>query len=330
LKNEGLAEKALKILQKRSEITLELAKKEILKEELECKSARDAFRYYVSKWKDTTRPGVFSMACEVVGGNLEESLPLQVSLSLIDAGLDIHDDIIDNSVSKNTESTVYGKFGKDTALLLGIAFLVKGFDNLCKAVENLPQKRKTAITEAANNFLFEEIDAHIMEAELKSRKWDTKPNEYLHVLEKKAVDIEGRMRIGAIFGSGSSKEITAIGNYGRKLGILLAVRSDFIDIFEPSELANRVRNECLPLPVLYSLQSSVHVKKVQRILLKELIDESDVNELVETIYHTAGLRHLRQYLNDLREKAIMELDLFPRNEAKDELLLLISSMTEDL
>lgn len=327
MKNEGQAEKALKILRERSEKVLELTKKRILEEKMG-KRADEALKYYVEKWNDTTRPGVLSLAHEAVGGNLEHIVPLQIALLFIAATMDIHDDIIDKSVIKITGQTLYGKFGEEAALLLGNALLVKGFNQLYKAIENLPNDRQLLIINTTKDFLIEVISAHLSEVELRKKKWNLKPQEYLYVLEKKAADIEGRMRIGAIFGGGSLEEIRALGKYGRNLGILLAVRSDFVDIFEPDELVNRLRYECPPLPVLYALQNKIHGNKIQRILSGENIDENGINELIEIIYDTAEIFKLRRYLISLKREGLTALNKIKNNV--NNLRILISSMLEDL
>jgi geranylgeranyl pyrophosphate synthase len=302
----------------------------MLGESMESKKAQEALRYYARKWQDTTRPGVLSFACEAVGGSPDEVVPLQTALLFIAATMDIHDDIIDKSTAKSTGKTVYGKFGEETALLLGNAFLVKGFNCLYRAVEDLSHDRKLSIMDTAKDFLFEVINAHITEVELRNKKWNVKAEAYLHVLEQKAADVEGHMRIGSIFGGGSSRETAALSRYGRNLGVLLAVRSDFIDVFEPRELTNRASKECLPLPVLYALQDENHRKKTREILSKESIDQNDANRLVEIVYHTSGITRLRRYLDRLRKEALTALYVFSDSEVRSNLSLLVSSMLEDL
>jgi geranylgeranyl pyrophosphate synthase len=330
MKNERLAEKALAILCAKSEKALKMTKKMILEEKLTCKKANDALQYYVSIWNDTTRPGVLSLAHEAVGGKTDKVVPLQAALLFIDAAMDIHDDIIDRSVTKDSKETVYGRFGEETALLIGNAFLVKGFDQLYQEIEKLPLDRKLSIINATKNFLFEVIDAHIYEAELKNKKWTIEPKEYLHVLEQKAADIEGHMRTGAIFGGGSTREIEALSMYGRCLGILLTVRSDFIDIFEPAELMNRAKYECLPLPVLYVLKNNNCRSKIRQILSKERISEDDANELIETIYKTPEFSNLKRYLKKIKQNALVTLNNLRREEPKYKLEIFANSTLEDL
>ena len=327
--NEELGGKSLQVLQFKSKEALESAKKAILEEKMS-KKADAALRDYVRKWNDTTRAGVLSLACEAVNGNMNELVPLQAAMLLIAATMDIHDDIIDKSAVKVTGETIYGNTGTEVALLVGNAFLVKGFVRLCKAIAMLPRERQSLIIDTVKNSLFEVIRAHIAEVELRNKKWEVKPNEYVHVLEEKAADIEGLMRVSAIFSGGTSSEVEALGKYGRCLGLMLAVRSDYVDVFEPRELENRVKNECLPLPVLYALNNGNRRRRIQKILSRRIISKSAAQELVETIYQTPERYHLRRSLRKVLKESLQSLDNIRPSKAKANLQVLAMSMLEDL
>ena len=328
--SEGLVEKALKTLNEKSEKARSIAKQALLEEKIGLKKVDDIIERYLLGWNDTTRSGMLAIACEAVGGNLEEVVPLQVALLFIDATMDIHDDIIDESVTKKNRKTVYGKLGKEATLLIGDALMVKGFSNLNRALEDLPKNRRLKIIDGVRDFLLEVVNAHISEAPLKARKRRVKPETYLEILTKKAADIEGRMKVGAIYGGGSATEIKALSKYGRNFGVLLAVRSDFIDVFEPGELMHRIQHECLPLQVLYALQSRKHRKRIQEILLKATLTKEDCNELVEIICETTEWFRLKQYLVNLEKETKQALNVLPTTQAKNELCLLAASMLEDL
>ena len=327
---ESLTEKALKLLTEKSAKARAMAKKAILEEKTGIKKVDEAVEQYLSRWDDTTRPGILSLACEAAGGNPEDAVPLQAALLFIDATMDIHDDIIDESVAKKNRKTLYGKLGKEATLLLGDAFMVKGFNHLHKAIEHLPKDRSLQIIDEVNHFLSEVVEAHISEASLKEKKWRVKPETYLQVLTKKASDLEGRMKIGVIYGGGSAGNVQALGKFGRNIGVLLAVKSDFVDIFEPSELMHRIKYEVLPLQVLYALQSHKHGTRIREILQKARLSKVDCDELIETICATKEFISLNQLLDNLEKEAIQALNALSNSQIKKELQLLAASLTEDL
>jgi geranylgeranyl pyrophosphate synthase len=318
------------VLQKRSREAMKLTKAAILEEEMETAEAEKALEYYLSKWDDTTRPGILSAVCEAVRPDTEKTGDLQIPLMMIAAAMDIHDDIIDRSATKNGEPTVFGEFGLETALLLGNAFLVKGFNCLQRAVKDLSKDRGVTIMDAVKDFLFKVIDAHVREIALRQRKWEVEPDEYLQVLEGKAADIEGRVRTGAIFVEASAQQVQRLNEFGRNLGILLAVRSEFVDIFDENELLSRVKNECLPLPILYAIKNRSVRRKIEQILSKEKINPTDVNDLLRAVYDAPETQDLREYLFKAKKEALRALECIGNGQAKSDLLLLVSAMTEDL
>jgi geranylgeranyl pyrophosphate synthase len=177
--------------------------------------------------------------------------------------------------------------------------------------------------------LSEVVEAHISEASLKGKKM-VSPETYFQVLVKKAADLEGRMKIGGIIGGGSPTEIEALGKFGRNIGILLATKADFVDIFEPSELMHRIKYEVLPLQVLYAIQSRKNGKRLKEILQKDCLRQEDCDELIEIICATKGFTSLTQLLNSLKKEAVLALNTLSNSRAKKDLQLLAASLTEDL
>ena len=327
--SENRTEKAMKILNEKSEKARAIVKHSILEKQIGIGKVDKAIGQYLSRWNDTTRPGVLALACEAVGGK-REVVPLQAALLFIDATMDIHDDIIDESVTKKNRKTVYGKIGKEATLLIGDAFMVEGFYYLHKAIENLPTAQKLMIMDGVKDFLSEVVEAHISEAPLKTKKSKLRPETYFQILTKKAADIEGHMKVGAIYGGGSAKQIEALSKYGRNIGVLLAVRSDFVDVFEPSELMHRIKYEVLPLPLLYALRSPKYGKRIREILKRDCLSNEDCRELVEIVYETKEIELLKLRLKDLEKEAVHLTDTLSNKQAKEELQLLADSMMEDL
>ena len=131
---EKNSEQIRELLEKRGKKGLELAIKTILEEEIESKEAKNALKYFMTKyWNDITRPALLSLICEAVGGDHEKTNQIAVSMSLISGAIDIHDDIIDESKIKGDRLTVFGKYGKNIALLVGDALIFKGFTILNNA-----------------------------------------------------------------------------------------------------------------------------------------------------------------------------------------------------
>lgn len=326
-KTRKQSEIVLTELTKKSKNALEFAKRTILSEKIQYRKLHDALEYYVSNWNDITHPGLFAVAYEAVRGELQAAVPVQAAVAMMAAAFDMHDDIIDKSVLKHGAPTVFGKFGEEIALLLGNAFLIEGFTLFVKSLEELDQE-KAKVFETIKQSLYEFGNAHALELSLKKRA-DAPPEEYLKILEMKAASIEGDMRIGAIIGGGTNKEVEALARYGRILGTLAMLREEFVDVFDVKELNQRVSSEYLPIPVLYAMQDRESKKKIEKLLTNE-ITSSDVDFLVDTVFETKNVGNLKKYMQGLVVEAIHTASKIGNGKSKHLLRSFASSTLEDI
>jgi len=297
-----------KIFQKLGRKALEMAKKEALQEKIECKEAREALSYFMSEyWHDLARPSLLALSCEAVGGDPKVTIPIAIPMILMSGAMDIHDDIIDQSKIKNGKPTVYGKYGKDMALLVGDALLFKGLMLLNKTAEKeISSEKMRIIMNVVKNMFFELGDAEALELQFRGNL-DVSPQDYLRVVRKKAADVEAHTRISAILGDASPKKIEALGEYGRLLGMLILLSDDWTDLFDTEESVSRIKKESLPLPLLYGLQYSSIKDKLKTIFRKKTITKRDVELILESIRNTDISEKYAKLMSDLAEEAASKL-----------------------
>ena len=327
--NEKLIEQVQKLLEERSKKALDIAKKEVLQEKMECKEINDAFEYYAGNWNDVIHPGLLSIACEAAGGDVDKSIPIQVVMLLLTAAVDIHDDVIDESNTKYGKPTVFARFGKEIALLVGDALLMKALVLLHKLGRQFRIEKMDAIWNIIGSRFFELGDAEALEASLKGNV-DISPEEWFQILKMKASTFEAHMRIGAIVGDGEQGIVDLLGNYGRALGILLSIREDFIDVFEPDELQNRIRNECLPLPILYAFKNPQAKKNILDYLSKQEISDKDAERIVDIVFEEESVESLRNIVKRMAEEACNNIFSISNKNLSYQMEKLIKGAIEDL
>jgi len=306
---EEITEQLLKLLEERGKKALDLARKIVLEEEIESKEVKEAVNYFITEyWHGVTRPALLSLVCEAVGGDPDITTPIAISIILITGATKIHDDIIDQSKNKGPQRpTVYGKFGRDIALLAGDALLFKGFTVLYEAVEKgVPAKKIAVISDIIKRTFFELGDAEALAFQFRGRT-DVTPEDYLYIVRKKAADIEAYARISAILGDGSEEEIEALGEYGRLLGILGILRADMIDMFDPKETIHRIKKEHLSIVILYALQNP-EMKSSVLDLINKIETEEDVEKLSAIVDRAGGFVLLNKYMKELAEDAYEKIE----------------------
>ena len=326
--SKKLMEQVQILLKKRGQRAFEIAKNAILQEKIIREPVYEALRYFMEEsWYDVQHPALLSLACEAVGGNPDATIHIGAAMVLLTGAADIHDDIIDKSKTKGSKPTVFGKFGRDIALLAGDALLFKGLILLHEVCDKLPKKQGRAILDLTKQAFFEIGNAEAKEIGFKG-KFDLDPREYRNIIEIKAAVAEASARIGAILGGGNPKEIDTLGHYGRTLGILMTIRDDFIDLFEPDELRNRVKNECLPLPILYAFQNTRKKSEIVRLLRKDKITEQETQEIIDLIIDVKEVQELKKEMQLLVKKEENLLSCIKGTKATFKLLL--RSTLEDL
>jgi geranylgeranyl pyrophosphate synthase len=328
-KNQKQSELIIEELIKRSKACQIFVRKSLLSQRIEYQELRQALEHYFSYWNDFTHPGIFSIACEAVGGDPASQIEAQAAIAMLAAAFDVHDDIIDGSKTKHHYPTVLGKYGENITLLLGNAFMIYGFTLMGKAASKLPPKRSKGIFTILRASFFDVGNAHASELGLK-RKLDASPEEYMKVIEKKAASIEADMHIAAILSGGTAKECNALARYGRIMGTLATLREEFIDIFEAEELNQRIKTEALPIPILYAFQDKESSKEVERLLSNRELTGKEIEELLDIVLESRSVVKLRTRMSNLvaqAERAIYQM----RNASTKKLLTnMVEAALEDL
>jgi geranylgeranyl pyrophosphate synthase len=281
-----------RIFYQRGNSALEKARDLIL---LNCKDDTDvsqALRYFSKVTLQNSLPvfpALISLACEAVGENPKKTMPFSEAIVLVTGAADLHDDVIDKTFRKGANLTVLGKFGAPTAILAGDVLLSQGVSQLCKECGRIGKKKGDLITNLLIEAILEICAAEASEARLIKRGLHLSPNEYYLIIRHKAVVPELAMKIGAIVGNGSPKNVKSLGQFGRTFGVVSIIVEEFTDMFDENELRNRIENGCPPLPLIYALQAA-KTKKVLLPMLGNLSDKEVYNRLIEIVVNCSKVQ----------------------------------------
>ena len=321
-----LMEQAMAILQEKGQKSVELARQMVLQEPIEYKPFKEALNYFMKDWNDILHPALVSLACEAVDGNPDKTIQLGAALVLLAGGADVHDDIIDQSVTKGSKPTVFGKFGNDIAILVGDALLLKGTYLLHQTSESLLKDKKDAVLKTVRQAFFEISSAEAKAASLRG-KTDYSAQDYLEIIRHKTAVSEACTRIGVIIGNGTAEETEILGHFGRTYAILSTIRDEFIDTFEKDEIKNRRDRECLPLPIIVAFQD--HSRKMEILkLLEDPIDDDKIEAMLDLSMDFKETRKLVQKMNRMIKDG--SLNLLPIQHLRKTFELLLASTIEDL
>lgn len=278
-------------------------------------------------------PTLLALSCEAAGGISQETFAFSEAIVLLTGAADIHDDVIDQSAFKGSNKTVFGKFGSNIAILAGDVLLTHGITKLCRQASLIDKKRGEAVVAAVNSAIFEISKAEAEEFALRTQGFSVKPGNYQRIIRQKATVPELAMRIGAMLGNGDSKTVKSLSHFGRTCGYVTSVVKEFADVLDCGELANRFRNECPPLPIVYLLQEHEYEQKLVELLQTGFFNEENHRELIRIVGSSVALQRVQQDLTSLIGIELQEMKSISQGksfEALETLLLAPVAYLEDL
>ena len=287
---------------------------------------QEILHYFIEEtWPNTHHPALIALCCQAVNGKAESTHKVSAAIVLLTGAADIHDDIIDKSKTKGQKQTAYGKYNKDQVLLAGDALLFKGMLLLHEACAEFPAKKQQSLFDCVEQSFFKIGNAISSERSFRLKPVDLVS--YRKAIESKGGVSEACAEIGAIIGGANPQEANGLRNFGKTLGILMAIKNEFTDLQDPKELANRLKNEIMPLPLMYALED-VSVKKQIMALLQGRMTKQKAELVAELAMKTEQVKKLKK---EMRSMVVAEEKLLePIKVNVDVFKLLLRSSLEGL
>jgi geranylgeranyl pyrophosphate synthase len=308
----------------------ELAKKNTLQEMLvrfkDNSQISQAIRYFFNgalRRSLPVFPALMSISCEAVGGKSETVVAFSEAIILLTGAADLHDDVIDQSLCKNSKKTVLGKFGSNITILAGDAMLIEGIVKLSKEAQLIDKKQGEAVVELVTSAIFEISKAETLEHKLRSKGFNIRPSEYQKIIKQKAVVPELAMRIGATLGNGESESIEIFGRFGKSYGYLTTVLDEFIDVLDCNELTNRLKNEIPPLPIVYLLRNLKNRQTIMQLLRADLSNENTHQQLINSVKNSVEVQRFLKTLNLLINGDLQKMKEITEGKIQEELETLL-------
>jgi len=183
-------------------------------------------KYILSGGGKRIRPVLLMFACEAAGGDPKKAVDAAIAVEILHNFTLIHDDIMDNAVSRRGRETIHKKWDSNIAILAG--------DNMVGMAYQCLLKTKTSklseIIEEFTEGIIEVCEGQGYDKEFESRT-DVTLSEYILMIDKKTSKLlETCSGIGALIGNADNKKFRALKNYAHNLGIAFQIQDDLLDI----------------------------------------------------------------------------------------------------
>ena len=209
------------------------------------------------------RPVLFLAAAEAVGVKDLEGVRAACSLELIHTYSLIHDDLpaLDNDDFRRGRPTAHKVFGEAMAILAGDALLTRAFEVLAGLTG--PADRRIALVRdlaTAAGTVDGMIGGQVADLEAEGKPVEEERLLYIHRSKTGAL-IRASVRMGGIWAGCSDEQLTALDEYGRRVGMAFQIVDDILDVTATSEELGKTagkdaEQEKATYPALYGLEES--------------------------------------------------------------------------
>lgn len=165
-----------------------------------------------------------------IAGESEECLVLCAIIEMIQSASLLHDDVIDNALTRRSQPSINALFGDKNAIMLGDVFYSKAFCELTRLQEKHPMIPRIIANAVATLAVGEIEDVEL------AKGFNPNESKYLQMIEHKtAALIEATAYAAAFLANKSAGEAQGFRLYGRNLGIAFQIIDDVLDIVSDSQ-----------------------------------------------------------------------------------------------
>jgi len=254
-----------------------------------------------------------------IAGENEDSYKLAAIIELIHAASLLHDDVIDDALTRRGKDSINAIFGDKTSIMLGDILYSKGFTSLTTFSPDIAYKISNAVALLSVG--------ELLDVEL-SKSFNKDEEIYMDMIYKKTASlIEAASVSAAILGK---KNIKNYETYGRNLGLAFQIIDDVLDITQESEKLGKPAlhdfkegKTTLPYMNLYKkLDDEGKIKLLG--LFKKDLDENDKIWIKNKMRETSSLNDSIEHAKKLGFEALKAI----KNEKNDSLNKIIKEMIE--
>jgi len=316
---------------------MELLYKEIIQKELQqledtlsssissdISLATEVTHHVVSSGGKRIRPVICILVAKMLNYKGSELIKLASSIELLHTATLIHDDVVDQSLTRRGKESIHSKWDNSHGVLVGDFVYSKAFQ-LMASLDN--QEIIRILADSTNRI----SEGEVLQLSLKKREVLSK-KDYFEIIDRKTAELFKASAITAgSLASCNEAEFISLTNFAIALGNNFQIKDDLLDYFGDEELTGKKIGKdfeegkfTLPLIIALPLMSEDH----KFMILETLFDnkKSDFKQIVKIIKDTGAVKKVEEICNQFSETCFKELESFPESDYKRALFDIVKNI----
>ena len=233
----------------------------------------------------------------------QQSLVTAEAVELIHNATLVHDDVIDASDTRRGKKTLNYRWGNEITVLMGDFIFARVFGLLARHVEPKVIQIISVATDRLCEGEIQEVRARFLVTQNEA--------DYFDIIAKKTAALMAvACESGAMLAGRDDATMTALRDYGMKVGIAFQLADDLLDLTAPEAKLGKpnghdIKEGKFTLPLLHSLKVCSREERslVQEILLKGDLAPHDVTFVMDFIKKHGGLEYTQAKAESLVQEA---------------------------
>lgn len=262
--------------------------------------------YVIASGGKRLRPILTILAGKAVSDKPNPKLPIAAAVvEYIHTATLIHDDVVDHSDQRRGKETANNVWGNEAAVLVGDFLYSRAFQ-LMQKLDSLPIQNIFA--DATNRI----AEGEVMQL-LNIGNINLSEGDYFDIIEAKtAVLFSAACKVGAMVNGGSEKQIHALGEYGKHLGIAFQLMDDILDYEGDSEkLGKNIGDDLsegkLTLPIIETIKELKNSEKNNQFCSiitsaqEDCLSQKEIDLIKATVRSCGAIEYCKEKLNGYNE-----------------------------
>lgn len=269
------------------------------------------------------RPALALMVFRAAGGqDPTDVIDIGAALELIHSATLLHDDILDNGMTRRGRPSPLARHGVGRTLVTGDFLFSRAFGVAGRFDAMVVGWATDACTQLCEGEILQQRFQH---------NPDVTIDDYLRVAEAKTASLFSQAaRIGAHLAGAPASLVDAMYRLGYEIGIGFQMVDDLLDVLGPEELIGKpvgsdIREGSPALPIVLGL---AHLPALRSAFLEEAPSPETIDDAVEALRSSDVLDEVRRIATGRIRVAREQIGLLPDSPYRDGLLQLSEMMLE--
>lgn len=277
---------------------------------------------YLEKKGKQIRPILVFLSAKLLGEINQNVISGAVAVELLHNASLIHDDVVDDTLTRRGAATINGAWGNHMAVLVGDYFLSSA---LLKGIDSADMRIVNSITNLGRLLSVGELDEIY-----NTRHNDLNEETYYKIIYRKTASLfVSCVEVGAYAVNVDDDRLDTLREYARLLGLCFQIKDDIFDYFSDEKIGkptgNDLREGKITLPLLHALASSTDPRTPRMVELahRDSLTPDEVSDLITFAIENGGIDYAYTTMHNLRDQAVELLNRFPATDVRQSLIDII-------